>query len=280
VNPPPKPFINPNTNAPDTVGAGDTYRSQRLLLDFSASRPFSIQVGDAIEILGGGELYSVVSVSSGGVNISAGTSAQVSAIELDRPLTRNVVVPRNGRPNYRVIRQPRVIPSLNAIKLPQDVIIDLTPSRVNFPSIGAGSDLDTSNSIFMSNVSTGVSVTAITGITTSTTNLVAPSYVDIMFAPSGEIIPTTQTFRSGAIVGQFSVGQSGLIALWVHSRGDPNLWAARQITAAQGNADNQAIVAINGRTGFIGSYPINGQTSDPLANARLGKARISADTGQ
>ena len=50
--------------------------------------------------------------------------------------------------------------------------------------------------------------------------------------------------------------------------------------AAQGNADNQAIVAVNGRTGFIGSYPINKLTTDPLANARIGKARISADTGQ
>jgi len=273
------------------TASGGTYLSQRLQFNPVASSPFSIQPGDKVELDGVGELFTVFALSVANTDItSTDATAQAAApssgivvpvIILDRALPNNISVPLNGKANYRIIRQPRAISSLNPVKLPQDVVIDLTPSRVNFPSAGAGSDVDTTNSIYMSNVSAGVGVTAISGLTTPNQNLVAPDYIDIMFAPSGEIMPTSQSFSSsGTNVGQSSVGQSGLIALWVHSRGDPNLWAARQITAAQGNADNQAIVAINGRTGFIGSYPINTATGDPLANARLGKARISADTGQ
>lgn len=263
--------------------------SQRMAYNWYARIPVPVQPGDMVEINGVGELFQVVAVSLDQVNGNNNTNVNISAtanpirvpiLVLDRSLPRDILPARNGLPNFRIIRQPRAISSLNPVKLPQDVVIDLTPSRVNFPSAGAGSDTDTTNSIYMSNVSAGVGVSAITGLTTSNPNLVAPDYIDIMFAPSGEIISTNQIFRTGTNVGQSSVGQSGLIALWVHSRGDPNLWAARQITAAQGNADNQAIVAINGRTGFIGSYPINKLTADPLANARLGKARLSADTGQ
>ncbi|HQR06051.1 MAG TPA: prepilin-type N-terminal cleavage/methylation domain-containing protein [Gemmatales bacterium] len=272
--------------------SGVAHLSQRYMYNWFSADPIAVQPGDRIEITGVGELYTVVAVSidqaippglnNTNVNISStGNAIRVPVIVVDRDLSGDISPVLNGRPNFRIIRQPRVIPSLSPVKLPQDVVIDFTPSRQTFLGIPTG-DLDNSPtpSIYMSNVSAGVSVTAITGITTATPNLVAPDYIDIMFSHSGEILPTTQTFLSGANLGQFTVGSSGLIALWIHSRGSPDLWAARQITAAQGNADNQAIVAINGRTGFIGSYPINRLTADPLANARIGKARISADTGQ
>lgn len=275
--------------------SGTQYRSQRLAFNPLGVTPYLVQPGDRIEINGVGELYTVLYVSSTNLDVSMVPSSRVIVpiYVLDRPLTQNVAVPTNGRPNYRVIRQPRVISSLPPMKLPQDVVIDVTPSR--FPLLGAGADLDLpALTTWMSNVSLGINLRSVTiaattysGISNLTnppppTPLVAPPYIDIMFSPSGEILPSAQDFSLTAPnrLAGFSVGQSGLIALWVHSRGDPNLWAARQITAAQGNADNQAIVAINGRTGFIGSYPINKLTADPLANARLGKARISADTGQ
>ena len=276
-----------------TGNSGGPYRSQRLRVNLLGQSPFSVQPGDRIEINGVGELYTVLFVSTTNFDVSVAPSSRVFApiIVLDRNLSKNVVVPLNGLPNYRVIRQPRIIPALQAMKLPQDVVIDFTPSR--FGMLGAGADLDTTGNAWMSNVSLGVNLRTLTvaattyqGISNLTdpsgpTPLVAPPYIDIIFSPSGELLPTAQQFTlAGPSLAGFNVGSSGLIALWVHSRGDPNLWAARQITAAQGNADNQAIVAINGRTGFIGSYPINRQTLDPLANARLGKNRVSADTGQ
>jgi prepilin-type N-terminal cleavage/methylation domain-containing protein len=277
-----------------TSSTGVQYRSQRFAFDPLNQTPYLIQPGDRIEVTGVGELFTVVAVSSTNVDISLAPSTRVFVpiYVVDRALPQHIIVPLNGRPNYRVIRQPRTIPALAPMKLPQDVVIDLTPSR--FGLLGAGADLDTTGNAWMSNVSLGINLRTVTiGATTyrgisnltdpaAPTPLVAPMYVDILFSPSGEVLPTAQQFSltgPNRLAG-FNVGSSGLIALWLHSRGDPNLWAARQITAAQGNADNQAIVGINGRTGFIGSYPNNRTTADPLANARIGKARLSADTGQ
>ncbi|HQR41401.1 MAG TPA: prepilin-type N-terminal cleavage/methylation domain-containing protein [Gemmatales bacterium] len=273
------------------VGNSGTARlTQRMAYNWYARTPVPVQPGDVVEITGVGELYQVVAVSIdqvGGanntnVNISGnGNAIRVPILVLDRPLSRDVSPSLNSTPNFRIIRQPRAIPALSTVKLPQDVVIDLTLSRTAFLG-NPNADLDTNNSFFMSGVSIGLGVTGITGITTATPNIAAPLYVDIMFSASGEMMPTAQVFRNGAVVGSFSVGASGLVALWIHQRGDPNLWANRQATAAQGNADNQAIVAVNARTGFIGSYPMTplAISTDPLNYARIGKARTSADTGQ
>jgi prepilin-type N-terminal cleavage/methylation domain-containing protein len=266
-----------------TAVSGTQYRSQRFAFNPLAQNPYSIQPGDQIEVNGVGELFTVQAVSTTNVDISVAPSARVIVpiYVVDRAIPRNIEVPLNGRTNYRVIRQPRIIPALSPVKLPQDTVIDLTLSRAAFLGIPTG-DLSTTNNFFMSGVSTGLGVSGITGITTATPNLAAPLYVDIMFSASGEMIPTAQVFRNGTVVGSFSVGASGLVALWLHQRGDPNLWAARQATAAQGQADNQAIVAVNARTGFIGSYPVAplAISTDPLNYARTGKGRTSADTGQ
>ncbi|MFT3879086.1 MAG: type II secretion system protein [Gemmatales bacterium] len=301
----------------NAVASGIFYRAQRFEFSFVdnvnaavtanvASLAARVQPGDKVEINGVGEIYTIVSVSAANaagrvtsfnVNISGNANViPVPVIELDRPLTRDVLPSVNGRANYRIIRQPRVIEAIPPVKFPQDVVIDLTNSRVPFfaapPATSGGplfgvrpnADIDSTGTISMSGVSAGINTTLITGINqTAVANRIAPQFVDILFSPTGEILPTNQDFgnqNAGGVFGQFNVGSSGLVALWLHSRGDPNLWAARQITAAQGNADNQAIVAINGRTGFIGSYPLSNNTADPLANARTGKGRISADTGQ
>ncbi|HMO35861.1 MAG TPA: prepilin-type N-terminal cleavage/methylation domain-containing protein [Gemmatales bacterium] len=305
-----------------TANSGTVYRSQRFEFSYIdnqnavitnnvASLSGNVLPGDKIELIGVGQIYTVVSVSAAlaagprvtasNVNIAAsGNPITVPVLELDRDLTTDVVPSLNGRPNYRIIRQPRVIANLAPMKLPQDVVIDLTPTRVGFfgtpPVIGPGplngrafnADIDSNANFFMTGVSTGIQIPLITGINQTTLpNRIAPLYIDILFSPTGEIMPTSQEFgnQTGGLFSNFNIGSSGLIALWLHQRGDPNLWFARQATAAQGNADNQAIVSINSRTGFIGSFPVSvtepiGLNVDPLFNARLGKARISADTGQ
>jgi prepilin-type N-terminal cleavage/methylation domain-containing protein len=283
-------LITPFVGGPDNnrwVGlAGLPRLPHRMAYSWYEGNPVPAQPGDMVEITGVGELYQIVAVSNdqqpgpaiNNPNI-AGNGVRAPILVLDRPLSRDINPTLNGSPNFRIIRQPRVISSMPPLKLPQDVVIDFTIDRSAFPG---ATNLDTNNTIFMSNVSIGANVTGITGITTTAPNLFAPLYIDIMFAPSGEVLPTSQVFRNGTAVGSFSVGSSGLIAMWLHSRGDPNLWAARQATAAQGNADNQALVSINARTGFIGSYPVTplSLSTDPLLFVRTGKARISADTGQ
>lgn len=305
--------VPPNTNAPynfrrhilfcpivTSTGwtgiSGTTHLSPATNFQYNDGSPDLVFAGDSIELNGTGEIYKIIYVSTGSYLLPDSTPAsgvprtsRVHYLILDRPLTNEVLTPTNGTSNFRVIRSPRVIASLPTIDLPQDVVLDFNPT---FLVGGVRNAKDTSGTIYMSGVGngnsspsgtgSGVQTSEITGLTTTTAGLTAPLFIDIMFSPTGEIIATSQ---NGGLVGAgagFSVGQSGLIALWLHSRGDPNIWAARQITAAQGNADNQAIVAINGRTGFIGSYPVAplNVTTDPLANARIGKARISADTGQ
>lgn len=274
-----------------TADSGSTYRSQRFSFTFSSATPnspHSVQPGDSVEVNGVGELFYVTAISNGIVDIgtAAGRRIFVPVIVVDRDLPENINVPLNGRPNYRVIRKPRRIPSLAVVKLPQDVVIDLTPSR---SSLGANFDRDTTNQYWMSGVSSRVVTNNITNLTVGATlqTGVPPPYVDIMFAPSGEMLAISQDFGNfNSVVATtqiagFSTGTSGLLALWVHQWGEPNLWASRTIAAAQGNADNQAIVAVNARTGFISSYPMPAfaVSVDPLAYARTGKARMSADTG-
>lgn len=246
--------------------------------------------GDRVEISGTGEVFTILAVSAvtaagpriNGDNIEisglgGGNNLFVPALVLDRPLSNDLQPSRNGKPNYRIIRQPRIVPALKPMTLPQDVVIDLTPA------IFTGNLDSSTNSIWMAGVSSGLGIGSIHGISIAPAaglQTIAPMYVDIMFSPSGEIMPTSQRFgnQGAGPTSTYSVGASNLISLWLHSWGDPNLWFQRQITAAQGNADNQALVSVNARTGFIGSYPVN-QGIDPLAFARTGKARLSADTG-
>lgn len=291
-----------------TALSSTVYKSQRFNFSYIdrqnasvsatvASLQGAVQPGDKVEILGTGEIYTVVSVSaqiSGGmvsslnVNISGVANKQgpitVPLLELDRPLSNDIIPPINGRPNFRVIRQPRAVPAMQPIKLPQEVVIDLTPTRTNM--VPPVPDVDVNSSIYMSGVSSGIGITNITGLTVapgSPPTLIAPLYVDIMFSPSGELVPTTQQFGDRVVgpMGAFNTGPLDILAIWLHAYGDPNLWAGRQPTAAQGNADNQALVAVHARTGMIGSYQVGVPTTyaDPLYFVRNGIGRKSSDTG-
>lgn len=273
--------------------SGNTHFSPATNFQYDDGSPNVVFGNDCIELFGTGQIYRILYARPGTIALPGTPTARVACLILDRPLENEVFTPVNGQSNFRIVRSPRVVPNIPTIDLPQDVIIDVNPS---FLVGGVKNPTDAGGNIFMSGVGngnappsaigSGITTSEITGLTTTTANQAAPLFIDILFSPTGEIIPTSQTNGLVAPQGQnatFSIGASGLIALWVHQRGDPNLWAARQITAAQGNADNQALVAINTRTGFIGSYPINltpGPSGvDPLYNARAGKVRISADTG-
>jgi prepilin-type N-terminal cleavage/methylation domain-containing protein len=291
-----------------TGNSNTNYKSQRLEFNYVSTSPIAVQRGDKVELFGTGEVFTVQSVSWSevgaatvtNINIGVPNSKQpipVPIIEVDRDLPQDINVPLNGRPNYRIIRQPRPIPSIQPVKLPQEVVIDATPVFL----VGVNKvATDVSGSIYMSGVGngnaggqatwngTGVRTSEITGLTTVTPPpppyQVAPPYIDIVFSPSGEVIPTGQSFASPgppATVSSFNVSQDDLIVLWLHAYGDPNLWAARQPTAAQGNADNQALVAVHARTGMIGSYPVAVPTTynDPLAFVRNGIGRKSSETG-
>jgi prepilin-type N-terminal cleavage/methylation domain-containing protein len=288
-----------------TGGSGGNYDGQRLRFSFVDNQNVNlntasitnlqgqVQPGDRVELLDTGEIYEVQFVSAvqaagprvTGLNVPISGNANpinVPVIVLDRPLTRDIPPTFNGRPNYRVIRQPRPVAGVQPIKLPQDVVVDLTPPRQ------AGLNTDTTNTIYMSGVSLGVTTPGITGLTPvqpppagfPVVPLVAPPFVDIMFSPSGEVIPTSQQFGNlnTGPYSSFSVGTSDVIALWVHSHGSADLWFNRQLSAAQGNADNQALVTVHARTGIIGSYPVS-RSADPLEYVRTGKGRMSADTG-
>jgi len=278
---------------------GTTYRGQRLAFDYTSSTPYPVQVGDRIELNGTGELFRVVGVVTSNINVSGnGNPINCPALILDRALPRDVMPPVNGRPNFRIIRQPRIIAGMQPVKLPQGVVIDMTGSRAAVAgAITPPIDLDSSGAFFMSGVSSGIAVAPISGLTTATMapRLVAPPYIDILFSPSGELIPTSQNFGNTNVVtpanqvSWFTSGASDLVALWLHSVGSPDLWAARQATAAQGQADNQALVTIHARTGAIGSFPMNltpqplyagtNITTDPLYNVRISRGRTSGNTG-
>jgi prepilin-type N-terminal cleavage/methylation domain-containing protein len=277
--------------------AGNPHFGQRYRWNLHLSVPRSILPGDKLEVAGIGELFTVVAVSAAqntlaNRNIGANPPDAILCpiIALDRALPRDVSPPLNGLPNYRIIRQPRTIPSMPTINLPQGVVVDLTPSReFATGSSNPAMNLDVNSTYPMSGVSAGVLIPPIGGLTVPANNprTVAPPYVDILFSPSGEVLITSQNFGTNAVGGtasSFSVGTSDLIALWVHQIASPDLWEARTPSAAQGNVDNQALVTVHARTGTIGSYPVARigavpNSYDPLYNVRLGKARISADTG-
>lgn len=281
--------------------SGVTHFSPATNFQYDDLSPNVVFDGDYIELNDTGELYKIIFVARTPLSPSStfllpipgppAANARVAYMILDRPLSRDIITPLNGKSNYRIHRSPRVVASLPTIDLPQDVVIDLNPSFL-VGGVKNPFDSGTPTTSYMSGVGngnatsigSGIITSEISGLTTATAGQTAPLFIDILFSPTGEMLPTSQ---SGGLVGTgafFTTGSSGLVALWVHQRGDPNAWAQRTITAAQGNADNQALVSINARTGFISSYPINKIPGplgpvDPLANARLGKARTSADTG-
>lgn len=201
-----------------------------------------VEVGDLLEINGIGQLYEITSV-----NLPAGVIP--SFVTVTPPITRDILPPMNGWPNYRIIRRPRPIPNLPVIKLPNEVVVDLN-SATN-PAIGpaAPADRDTNNTIWMRGISQGIPAL-------NTAPLIAGT-VDIVFNPSGQVIQAP----------------ADLMYIWMHPTGSPDAWLNRQPTAASSDPDNQALLVIYSRTGAIGSFRVNQNLpGTPWDDARRGRA--------
>ena len=216
--------------------------------------------GDRVELYGNGQVYEVIRVLP-----PAGPLP--SSLIVDRPLTYDVPIPDNARPNYRIIRQPRPVAGLKPVQLPQDVVIELinryrqplnksyplnpavdhdipalqeqNPTGPGNPNVGVV-DLnarDPGNQIWMRGLS---SLRTIPGVP-----------VDIMFSPSGQVVNQPQ----------------GMIHLWLHRYATPISWFNRNLSSADYRPESQALVTIYSRTGTIASYRVNQTMTLPVQPA-------------
>ena len=220
---------------------GQIYSNTPFSFVGPVTMPPIVDIGDLIEINGQGQLYQITSINS-----PAGVVP--SFITVTPPITRDIMPPMNGWPNYRIIRRPRPIPNLPVQKLPHEVVVDLnTPSN---PATGpaAPADRDTNNQIWMRGISQGFP-------TPNTAPLIANT-VDIVFSPSGQVIQAP----------------GDIMYLWLHPAGSPDAWLNRLPTAASSEPENQAILVIYNRTGAVGSFRVNQGPGTPWDEARKGRA--------
>lgn len=75
-----------------------------------------VRGGDTIEFNGGGQVYQIAQDPTG------------PTLTLARPVAYPVPAPSSGQSNYRIFRQPQPVAGEKPIKLPADVIIDVTAS--------------------------------------------------------------------------------------------------------------------------------------------------------
>jgi len=157
-----------------------------------------VQVGDYLELNGGGLLYTIMGVGQNTLTLS-----------------RNVVL-TSPTPNYRVIRQPRRMQGEDSLTFTGNVAIDLSLSQ-SLPVR-----------------------TATATATPPTTEM----YYEIVFAPSG------------GVVGKGTVASDKII-LWVRDSTTPNA-----------TDHDPALVTIQVRTGFLGTYQVDTTSGDPYSYAR------------
>lgn len=198
-----------------------------------------VEPGDRVEVDGIGQIFTVVAVYPPSP-AAGGFDPMPSCLLLDRPLPRNVPPPMNGRSNYRVIRQPRILANTPPLKLPSDVVIDLNPPTTGYGSLLTVQDRSTDGRIWMRGVSVGVPVaSAGPGVPNP------PIFFDLMFNPAGQLMPTASV-----------PVPDGFVHLWVHPWSSPDAWHNRSPTSAAGHPDNQALVSIAARIGAISSFPV------------------------
>lgn len=174
--------------------------------------------------------------------------------EVLRPLVNDLIPPPVNRPNYRVIRQPRSMPSVRPVDLPKEVVLELvnlSPTHDNMArDIGSAG-----GTIWMR----GVSSIAVT----------PGSPVDIMFGPSGTVTGVSSPL--GTAIDR----NPGMIHLWVHRYSNPTTWFALNPAAADTRPDTQALLTIYRRTGAISSYRVNQAPppASPWSDAAIGRAQ-------
>jgi prepilin-type N-terminal cleavage/methylation domain-containing protein len=142
---------NPNS-ATITVPAGVSLTS--------SAGGYQVQVGDYLEVNGGGLLHRIT-------GIAQGAAANLFIVSFNRttPPVPDVTAPTNGKPNYRIIRQAQVISGEQPLKLPDIVAIDFNTHAQN-----GGKTLS---------LNVPKSLAAATATDT---------YYDILFAPSGAVV--------------------------------------------------------------------------------------------
>ncbi len=266
------PFENPGATPQPTFVNPPAGVQVRQLQAFSfaltstALQPL-VEADDILEIQGISQPYRILQVNKP-FNL-AGANGQParrtpSSLVVDRPLPHDINPPLSGQPNYRIYRQPRVVPGMSAQKLPGEVVIDLTPRT----GLAVQTNRDVTDALWMRGVSQGITLT---NPAPAPFPGVAPRYVDIMFSPSGQLMPGTRTFAANEF---FTVSSDGILYLWLHPKAAPSAWANRSMTAASGELDNQGLISINGITGSVGSYRINQDAAagNPWADAQKGRA--------
>jgi hypothetical protein len=252
----------PSGTPPIPMGA------QRPNFDWTRPNPGLVQYatpGDWIEFNNNGRLYQIADVRPPS---GSGASALPSFLVLAEPLRETVrppfaltadttLNPGTGS-NYRIIRRARPIPGERPADLPDRTVIDLSAPNQTPPLNPANnkSGID----LWFRGVSNAV-------MTDSFPYPFAP-HVDIMFAPTGEVINAT----------------AEVIYLWVRENPatplatmtwygastpggprDPNLDAAT-------NPDNQALIVIYTRTGAIMTYPVDQMSpNNPYTHAQTGR---------
>jgi len=170
-----------------------------------------VQVGDYLELNGGGLLYTITGVSQVPNPIPPVPPQGVLT------LSRNVVL-TSPTPQYRIIRQPRRMQGEDSFTLTGNVVIDLGHPYDNPPSF----------------------LTLNLPVRTAATE----SYYEIVFAPSG------------GVVGKGTVASDKII-LWVRDSTAPNV-----------TDHDPALVTIQVRTGFLGTYQVDTTSTDPYRYAR------------
>jgi prepilin-type N-terminal cleavage/methylation domain-containing protein len=178
-------FNPPAPNNPDFVG-GDP------------SNPL-VQPGDYLELFGGGGLFQVA--STGTLPVPGPPAATYTTLTF----------------NPRIIRQPRRVPGEDVLRLPQDIVVDLSP------------------------IPNATTVTWSQNIPWRGTVPVGTAQIrnyEIMFSPSGDVI------------GQ--AASSGKILLWVRDS-TVNPPSQGDSPPMQGNP---TLVALQVRGGFLGTYPV------------------------
>jgi prepilin-type N-terminal cleavage/methylation domain-containing protein len=160
-----------------------------------------VQVGDYLELNGGGLLYTIAGVGQ--------TAAPPNVVSTLQTLKARPVVLTSPTPNYRVIRQPRRIQGEDSLTFTGNVAIDLSLSQ-NLP------------------------------VRTTATE----SYYEIVFGPNG------------SVVGKGTVASDKII-LWVRDSAAPNA-----------TDHDPALVTIQVRTGFFGTYQVDTTSTDPYSYAR------------
>jgi prepilin-type N-terminal cleavage/methylation domain-containing protein len=168
-----------------------------------------VQVGDFLELNGGGLLYFIAGVSQ--------TTAPPNVVSTLQTLPTRPVALTSATPNYRVIRQPRRMQGEDSFTFTGNVAIDLSLSQ-------------------------GLPVRTVT--VNNATPPATESYYEVVFAPSG------------GVVGKGTVASDKII-LWV-----------RDSTTTKATDHDPALVTVQVRTGFLGTYQVDTVSTDPYSYAR------------